>query len=183
MSLDQEDIVSASGFNEALVRSFSLARAQILDSNIFLFLFRISLLISHSLWVQPKYTWSKNDVGSPRSTSSMRICQVGSMFSVLPSSVIWSTYTDKNSFSQLTNKLSQFLTFPNSVLVELSQIAFPIIVLPKDYCADSAQEDKLGLPYCTMIFAICALLDVSKYLDILTLDFFNVGASSILTWV
>ena len=36
MSLDQEDIVSASGFRKALVRSFSLARAQILDSNIFI---------------------------------------------------------------------------------------------------------------------------------------------------
>ena len=35
MSQDHEDIVSASGFHEALVGSFSLAPAEILDSNIF----------------------------------------------------------------------------------------------------------------------------------------------------
>ena len=34
MSQDQEDIVSASGFSEALVGSFSLAPAEILKSNI-----------------------------------------------------------------------------------------------------------------------------------------------------
>ena len=35
-----------------------------------------------------------------------------------------------------------------------------------------------------MIWAICVSVDVSKYLDILTLGIFNnFGASSILTWV
>ena len=51
----------------------------------------ISLLIWHSLWVQPKYTWSRNDVGSPKSRPSMRVIQVGSMFSVLPASLMSST--------------------------------------------------------------------------------------------
>ena len=107
------------------------------------------------------------------------------MFSVLPASLISSTYTDKNSpFSQLTNKHSQFKTFPNRVPIELFRIAVPIIVLPKDYRTDSAQEEQLGLPHCTITFAICALVDVSLYLDILTLECLNNdGASSILTWV
>ena len=40
------------------------------------------------------------------------------------------------------------------------------------------------LPYWTMILAICVSVDVSKHLDILTLEFLNnVGASSILTQV
>ena len=53
-----------------------------------------------------------------------------------------------------------------------SHIVFSTIVLPKDDRTDFAQEEQLGLPYWTMILAICALVDVSKYLDILTLDFF-----------
>ena len=59
----------------ALVSSFSLAPAEILDSNIPLYFVTMSLLIVHSLWVQPKFTWSRNEVGSSRSTSFMRIFQ------------------------------------------------------------------------------------------------------------
>ena len=68
--------------------------------------------------------------------------------------------------------------FPNRVLIELSRIAFQIIVLPKDDSTDFAQERRLDLPYWTMIWEICVLVDVSKCLDIL-----SDGASSILTWV
>ena len=111
-SQDQEDIVSASGFPEALVGCFSWGPAEILDSNMSLEFVTISWLIWHSLWVHPKCTWSRNDVGSPRSTSFMGIFQVGSMFTVLPASLILSTYTDKNSpCARLTNKQSQLKTF------------------------------------------------------------------------
>ena len=48
-----------------------------------------------------------------------------------------------------------------------SQIAFPIIVLLKDDRTEFAQEERLELPYWTMIKAISFLVDVSKYLDIL----------------
>ena len=57
-------------------------------------------------------TWSRNDADSPRSTSSMRIFQVGSMFSFLPASLISATYTDKNSpLDRLTNNHFQFKNF------------------------------------------------------------------------
>ena len=62
--------------------------------------------------------------------------------------------------------------FPNRIPIELSQTAVPTIVLPKDDRTDFVQEERLGLPYWTMILAICAFIDVSKYLDILTLDLF-----------
>ena len=39
-----------------------------------------------------------------------------------------------------------------------SQIAFPMTVLPKDDRTDFA----LGLPYWTMILAICVVVDESK---------------------
>ena len=78
------------------------------------------------------------------------------------------TYTDKNNlYSRCSNKHSQFRTFPSRVLMELSRIAFPMIVLLKDDRTNSFQEERLGLPYWTMILAICVLVDVSNYLDIL----------------
>ena len=61
-------------------------------------------------------------------------------------------------------------TFPNlefstsHVLIGCFQIAFPTIVLPKDDRTDSAQEEQLGLPYWTMILAICVVVDESKCL-------------------
>ena len=48
----------------------------------------------------------------PKKASFMRIFQVGSMFSLLPSSLTSSTDTDRNSpLARLTNKHSQFTTF------------------------------------------------------------------------
>ena len=60
---------------------------------------------------------------------------------------------------------------PNRVSIGFSQIAFPIIVLPKDDRTNSAQEERLGLPYWTMVQAVCVLVGVSKYLDILIVEF------------
>ena len=61
--------------------------------------------------------------------------------------------------------------FPNRIFKELSRIAFPIIVLPKDDRTDFAQEERLGLPYWTMILAICVVVDESKCLDTPILEF------------
>ena len=55
--------------------------------------------------------------------------------------------------------------FPNHIFKELSQMAFPTTVLPEDDRKDSVQEEQPDLPYWTMIWAICALVDASKYLD------------------
>ena len=58
------------------------------------------------------------------------------------------------------------------VSIGLSQIAFPIIVLPRDDRTNSFQEERLGLPYWTMILAICVVVDESKCLDTPILEFF-----------
>ena len=55
---------------------------------------------------------------------------------------------------------------PNRTSIGFSQIAFPITVLPKDDGTDFAQEERLGLPYWTMILATCVVVDESKCLDI-----------------
>ena len=71
-----------------------------------------SLLISHCLWVQPKYTWSKKDVGSPKSTSLSSTFHIGSRFRSFPANFMSSTCTEKNiPFSPCTHKHSQLETF------------------------------------------------------------------------
>ena len=174
MSQDH-DSVSASSFTVAFVSdNFSVAPAEILESNILLLLSTISLLIWHSLWVQPKETWSRNDVGSTKTTFFMRIFQVGLMFCFFPASLISSTYTDKNNFFHgVRISIPNWIPSPNRILKDLSLIAFPTIVLPKDDRTDFVQEERLGLPYWTMIVAICALVDVSKYLDIFDFGIFH----------
>ena len=54
---------------------------------------------------------------------------------------------------------------PSHVAARFSQIAFPISVLPKDDRKNFFQEERLGLPYWTMILAICVVVDESKCLD------------------
>ena len=51
--------------------------------------------------------------------------------------------------------------------------------LPKDDRTNFAQEERLGLPYWTMIWATCVVVDESKCLEIPI--FCNFGASSIFT--
>ena len=50
----------------------------------------------HSRWVHPKYTWSRNDVGSSRSTSFINSFHMGSTFCFFPANLMSSTYTDRN---------------------------------------------------------------------------------------
>ena len=96
----------------------------------------------------------------------MKIFQARLMFCFCPVSFLSSTYTDKNSlFSWLTNKHPQLGNFSQPYfLKELSRIAFPTIVLPKDDRTDFV-HDQLGLPYWTMILAICASVDLHKSLN------------------
>ena len=76
--------------------------------------------------------------------------------------------------SRLTKSIPNLELFPNRVQMELSRIAFPIKVLPEDGRTDFAEEERLDLPHWTTNLAICASVAVSKYLDILTLEFWAV---------
>ena len=132
-----------------------------------------------------KHMWCRNDVESSRSTFFIRIFKVGFMFSVLSVILLSSTFTEKNSPSaRLTNKHFQLKTFPQSC----SNKTFSNSLLHRSPAEDdrtnSAQEERLNLPYWTTFLVICALKDVPKYLDIMTSEFLNnVEASSILTCV
>ena len=86
----------------------------------------------------------------------------------LSSQFMSSTYTDKiNPFSRCTRTgIPNWKLSPNRFPIGFSQIAFPITVLPKDDHTDFAQKERLGLPYWTMIWAICVVVDESKCLDI-----------------
>ena len=91
---------------------FSVAPAEILDSNMVLYLSTISLLISHWHWVHTRNAWSTKDVGSPNSTSLLSTFHIGLMFCLFPANFMSSTCTDKNNpFLPCTNKHSQLETF------------------------------------------------------------------------
>ena len=60
---------------------------------------------------------------------------------------------------------------PSHSSIGSSQIAFPTIVPAKGWHTDFAQEERLGLPYWTMILATCVVVDESKCLDIPILEF------------
>ena len=96
-----------------------------------------------------------------------------------------STYSDKiNPLSRWTKRHSQFGISPSHVSIGFSQIAFPIIALPKDDRTNSFQEERLGLPYWTMILAILCRgrrIQMSGHSDFGI--FKNLWASSIFTWV
>ena len=62
--------------------------------------------------MHPKYTWSRKDVGSPKSTSLCSTFHIGLMFCFFPANLMSSTNTDKNNpFRRCTNKHSQLETF------------------------------------------------------------------------
>ena len=80
-----------------------------------------------------------------------------------------STYTTL--FHGVRTSIPNLEPSPNRTSIGFSQIAFPITVLPKDDRTDFAQEERLDLPYWTMILAICVVVDGSIFLDILSLEF------------
>ena len=69
------------------------------------------LRLLQCLWVHPRFKWSKNDAGSPKSTSLLSTFHIGSIF-IFPANFMSVTYTDKNNpFPRCTIKHSQLETF------------------------------------------------------------------------
>ena len=58
-------------------------------------------------------------------------------------------------FHGVRMSISNWKPSPNRISIGFSRNAFPITVLPKEDHTDFAQEERLGLPYWTMILAIC----------------------------
>ena len=121
----------------------------------------------------------------PKSTSLFSTFHIGLIFSFFPANLMSSTYTEKNILSHgVRISIPIWKLSPNRISIEVSQVAFPIIVLPRDDHTDFAQEGRLGLPYWTMILANCVVVDDSKCLDIPIWEFSIIfGTSSIFTWV
>ena len=128
----------------------------------------------------------EDDVGSPKSTSLLSSFHIGSIFWFFPANLMSSTYTDKNNpfFTVYEKAFPIGNLSPNVFQQGFLKIAFPMIVLPKDDHTAFVQEERLGLPYWTMILAICVVVDESKCLDIPIWESSVIwGTSSIFTWV
>ena len=86
-------------------------------------------------------------------TSLLSSFHIGSRFCFFPANFMSSTYTDKNNlFHDVQRDIPSLEFSPSRVSIGFSQIAFSIIVLPKDDRTDSVQEERLGLPYWTIHF-------------------------------
>ena len=106
----------------------------------------------------------RKDVGSPKSTS-LSTFHIGSMFCFFPA-ILCHPHTQIRIilFHDEQRDIPNLEFSPSHVSMEFSQIAFLTIVLPKDDHTVSAPEEQLGLPYWTMILAICVVEDESKCL-------------------
>ena len=120
-----------------------------------------------------KYTRSRKDVGSPKSTSLLSSFHIWIKILFLSSQFLCHPQTQIRIILSFGARISiPNLEFsPIHVLIGFSQIAFPTIVQPKDDRTNSFQEERLGLPYWTMILAICVVVDESKCLDTPILEF------------
>ena len=174
MSLDHEEMVFVSGFPGALASGkFSIAPAEMLDfkhasviiHNIFAYLaFCLSATQIHM--VKERCWFSHFNVFHENFPCWTNVLLLFSQFYIVHKTQIRITFFPGYRISILNSEL-----FPNHVLIKLSRIALPTTVMPKDDRTDSVDEGQVDLPYRTMISAICVVVDVSKYLDILTLAF------------
>ena len=124
------------------------------------------------LWVHARFSWSKKDVGSPKSTSLLSTFHIGSRFCFFPVNFMSSTYTDKNNpFSRCTNKHSQLETFSqpccNKIFSNCLSHNSPASGWPKNSSRGTIGSSKLVLRFCHYV----SWSDVSKCLDILIWDF------------
>ena len=110
---------------------------------------------------------------------------IGSMFCFFPANWMSSTYTDKNNpIYGVRITIPNWKPSPNRFPIELSRIAFPITVLPKDDRTDFAQEERLGLSILDHDLGhLCrgGRIQISGHSDLGIFN--NLGASSIFTWV
>ena len=98
-----EDFPSMAVFQFTLRNSW-FKHGSVTVQNIFAY-FTLSLSAS-------RFSWSRKDVGSPKSTSLLSTFHIGSLFCFFPAYLMSSTYTDKNNpFWRCTNKHSQLATF------------------------------------------------------------------------
>ena len=123
--------------------------------------------------MQPKYTRSKKDVGSPKSTSLLSTFHTGSRFSFQPSLCHPHTPIRIILFLWWTKRHSQFGIFPSHVAIGFPQIAFPTIVLPDDDRTDSASIRTTGSSILdhggkTVKSAICTKRDQDRRAFVLT---------------
>ena len=104
-------------------------------------------------------------MGSPKSTSLLSTSHIGSRFCFFPANFMSFPHTRITPFHGVRVSIPNWKPSPNRTSIGFSQIAFPITVLPKDDRTDCVQEERLGLPYWTMIWAICVVVNESKCLD------------------
>ena len=101
--------------------NFTIAPAEVCDSNMFLY----SLKKILSRWVNTKYTWSRNEVGSSSSTFFIHFFHMGAILHFSPANSMSPTYSDKNNpwFRWKTFPIRHF--YPSKFQSNLLELSFP----------------------------------------------------------
>ena len=126
----------------------------------------------------PKYTWSRHDVASPRSTSFINFFHVGAIFCFVQAIVMSSTCSDKNyPCFRWTNRHVQVGTF------SASKSQWNFLERPASGCPYKFRSEPQGLQCLTMTLAICQKRYPCVWTFWLRERWAIFGASSIFAWV
>ena len=100
-------------------------------------------------WVQSKYTWSRKDVESPKSTSFCSVIFESDHRFVSCQPILRDPHTQMRTtlFDDVRISIPNWKPSPNRAPTRFSQIPSPKIVLPMADHTESVQEEQLGLRY------------------------------------
>ena len=170
MSQDQATVFA---WDVSQPRNFSIAPPRFVIRTFYLYSSTVLSFDLHSRWVHPQYAWSRNDVGSLQINEFHQFLSHGVEVS-LPSQPIFmsSTCTDNNGpCFRCTNRHFQFGT---SSYPSRSRTFFKSSFPQQSDHTDFVQDEPQDLRCLTKISATCVVEDVSKYLDIPTLEFWAI---------
>ena len=140
------------------------------------------ICLSDILFVQPKQTWSRNDVGTLQSTSFMNF--PSRIDVLLLSNQFYIVHIRTVLLLGERINITNSELFPNRVPTDFSQIAVQIMVLPDGWPYKFLSKRTTGSSRLNHDFGhLCfgGRIQTSGHSDFWIFN--NVGASSILTWV
>ena len=151
--------------------NYSVPPAEIRDSNISWNCSMSDSFDAQSRWVHLKYTWSRNDVGSSKSTFFITFFHTSAILCFVPAILMSSTCSDKNNpCLRWTNRHSKFRTFFSiQVPIELLQTVSPTRVPQVSVRTSFFRVEQRGPQCSSRILAKYGVEDVSTSLFLLTL--------------
>ena len=135
--------------------------------------FKHGSIIVNNTTAYSKYTWSRKDVDSPKSTSLLSTFHIGLRICFFPANLMSSTHTVQNDpFSRSTNKHSQLETFSHSFSKkDFLRLLFSLQSCSRMTIQISFKGNDWVFHTGPWIWAICVVVEESICLDTPILEF------------